>query len=48
MAEGPQLRAELFDHIENEIESFHQMMVVICDFINELEESQIYVWLITI
>ena len=41
MAEGPQLRAELFNHIENEIESLRQMMVVICDFINELEESQI-------
>ena len=39
--EGPQSRQALFQAIENEIESMREMFVVFCDFIDELEESEV-------
>ena len=39
--DGPQERADLFTSIENQAEQLHEIMVVICDFIDDLEESQV-------
>ena len=39
--EGPQDRRALFHEIESEIEAMREMFVVLCDFIDELEDSQI-------
>ena len=39
--DGPQERADLFTSIENQVEQLHEIMVVICDFIDDLEESQV-------
>ena len=38
---GTQERADLFTSIENQVEQLHEIMVVICDFIDDLEESQV-------
>ena len=38
---GPQERADLFTSIENQVEQLCEIMVVICDFIDDLEESQV-------
>ena len=37
----PQERADLFTSIENQVEQLHEIMVVICDFIYDLEDSQV-------
>ena len=39
--EGPQDRHALFQEIESQIEAMREMFVVFCDFIDELEDSQI-------
>ena len=39
--DGPQERADLFTSIENQVEQLREIMVVICDFIDDLEESQV-------
>ena len=39
--DGPQERADLFTLIENQVEQLHEIMLVICDFIDDLEESQV-------
>ena len=39
--DGPQEKADLFTSIENEVEQLCEIMVVICDFIDDLEESQV-------
>ena len=38
--DGPQERADLFTSIENQVEQLHEIMFVICDFIDDLQESQ--------
>ena len=38
---GPQERAELFKAIEDEVESLREIFVTICDFVDDLQESQI-------
>ena len=37
----PQERADLFTSIENQVELLREIMVVICDFIDDLEDSQV-------
>ena len=39
--DGPQERADLFTSIENQVEQLREIMVVICDFIDDLKESQV-------
>ena len=39
--DGPQKRADLFTSIENQVEQLCEIMVVICDFIDDLEEYQV-------
>ena len=39
--DGPQERTHLFTSIENQVEQLCEIMVVICDFIDDLEESQV-------
>ena len=39
--DGPQERADLFTSIENQVEQLREIMVVICDFIDDLEDSQV-------
>ena len=38
---SPQERQILFESIANEIEAVHEMFVVICDFVDDLEDSQV-------
>ena len=38
---GPQERADLFISTENQVEQFCEIMVVTCDFIDDLKESQV-------
>ena len=38
---GPQERADLFTSIENQVEQLHEIMVMICDFIDDLKDSQV-------
>ena len=39
--DDPQERADLFTSIENQVEQLCEIVVVICDFIDDLEESQV-------
>ena len=39
--DGSQERADLFTSIENQVEQLCEIMVVICDFIDDLEDSQV-------
>ena len=39
--DDPQERADLFTSIENQVEQLREIMVVICNFIDDLEESQV-------
>ena len=38
---GPQQRADLFTSKQNQGEQLHEIMVVICDFIEDLEKSPV-------
>ena len=38
---GPQDRQALFQSIESEIESMPEMFVVICEFVDELQDSEV-------
>ena len=38
---GPQDRQALFQSIESEIESMPEMFVVICKFVDELQDSEV-------
>ena len=38
---GPQDRQALFQFIESEIKSMPEMFVVICEFVDELQDSEV-------